>query len=156
MKSKRLIRIVSMVMLIILSMSIFSTALAASKSYKGIGSKTYTITTGKKDATLKITQSAGKVNATAWKNPLKKTTKTVTKSMYGEFDIKVTQGFGSTTKTINYPTNSSASFTLKKNSTYTVTVTYRGFSGQLTGAWNPVWKTSPTVKLSVNNSAKIK
>lgn len=156
MKTKRILRIVSLVMMIILSMSISTTALAASKSYKGTGTTTYTITTGSKDATLTITQSAGKVNATAWKNIAKGTTKSVTKSMYGEFEITVAQGFSSNTKSINYPYNKKATFTLKKNSTYTITVRCCGFSDQVIGAWNPRWKTAPKVKLSVNNWAKIK
>lgn len=156
MKTNQIKRVFAIAMLIILCMSAFSTALAASKSYKGINSKSYTITTGRKGATLDISQKAGKVQATVWKNPFKRTTKTVSKSMRGEFDITVSQGFFSNTKSINYPFNSKVRFKLEPNTTYRVTVTYRDFSDELNGAWNPRWKTYPTVKLSANNWAKIK
>lgn len=153
---KMLVRIIAMTLVMVLGLSIFSTAFAASKSYKGTGSTTYTITTGRKDVTLKVSQTAGKVSATAWKNALRKTTKTVPRNWYGKFKITVTCGFSSQSAIITYPADRTASFKLKKNSDYTVTVEYLGFSDQTGDAWNPKWKTSPKVKLSVNNSAKIK
>lgn len=157
MKSKRFSRIIAMVMLMILCMSTISTAFAASTSYKGIDSQTYTITTGSKSSTLKVTDTAGKVYATAWKNPLKGTTKTVTRSMHGKFEITVKKsGSAATTKVINYPFSTKANFTLDKKSTYAVTVRCLGFSDEVISGWNPSWKTYPKVKLSVNNSAKIK
>lgn len=161
MKSKRFSRVIAMVMLMILCLSTISTAFAASASYKGIDSKTYTITTGSKSSTLKITNTAGKVYATAWKNPLKGTTKTITPSMHGKFEITVHKSglytaSDVTTKVINYPSNSKVNFTLEKKSTYTVTVRCLGFSDEIINGWNPSWKTYPKVTLSVNNSAKIK
>lgn len=157
MKSKRFSRVIAMVMLMILCMSTISTAFAASASYKGINSQTYTITTGSKSATLKVTDSAGKVYATAWKNPLKGTTKTVTRSMHGKFEITVKKsGSAAKTQVLNYPFGSKANFTLDEKSTYTVTVSCLGFSDQIISGWDPSWKTYPKVKLSVNHSAKIK
>ena len=156
MKMSRVLRVVSLVMVLVVCLSVFTTALAASANYTGNGSKTYTITTGKKDATLTVSQSAGKVTGTAWKNAIKKTTKTVTKSWYGKYQITVSNGSSSQTKTINYPFNKNLTFSLKKNSTYKVTVKYIGFSDQVDGVWNLKWKTYPKVKLSANNSAKIK
>lgn len=153
---KRLVRMIAMTLVLVLGMCMFSTAFAASKSYKGTGSAAYTITTGKKDATLKVSQSAGKVSATAWKNAIRKTTKTVTRSWYGKFLITATSGSDSQSAVVNYPFNKTASLKLKKNSTYTVTVECLGFSDQVDNVWNLRWKTSPKVKLSINNSAKIK
>lgn len=153
---KNLVRIIAMTLVLALGLAIFSTAFAASASYKGTGSTSYTITTGKKDATLKASHSAGKVSATAWKNAIKGTTKTVSKSWYGKFKITVTCGRDTQSAIINYPFNKTASFKLNKNSTYKVKVECLGFSDQVGTVWNLKWKTYPKAKLSVNNSAKIK
>lgn len=150
---KHAVRIIAMALVVVLTLSIFSVALADSESDRISGTKTYTITTGKKDATLTVTQSAGKATVTKWKNVIKKTTKTATESRYGKYYVTVEKvGSG----TLNYPYGSKATFKLEKNSTYKVNVTYKGFADQITGSWNPKWKTYPKVKLSVNNSAKIK
>lgn len=153
---KRLVRIIVMTLVLVLGMCMFSTAFAASASYKGTDSISYTVTTGKKDATLKVSHSAGKVSATTWKNALKGTTKTVSKSWYGKFKVTVTCGRESQSAVVNYPYNKTASFALKKNSAYTVAVECLGFSDQVGTVWNLKWKTSPKAKLSVNNSAKIR
>lgn len=153
---KNFVRIIAMTLVLALGLAMFSTAFAASASYKGTGSTSYTITTGKKDATLKASHSAGKVSATAWKNAIKGTTKTVSKSWYGKFKITVTCGRDTQSAIINYPFNKTASFKLNKNSTYKVKVECLGFSDQVGTVWNLKWKTNPKAKLSVNNSAKIK
>lgn len=153
---KRLVRIIAMTLVMVLGLSIFSTAFAASASYKGTDTTSYTVTTGRKDATLKVSHTAGKVSATAWKNAIKGTTKTVTKRWYGKFKITVTSGRDSQSAVVNYPYSKTASFKLKKNSTYTVTVECLGFSDQVGNVWNLKWKASPKVKLSVNKSSKIK
>lgn len=153
---KTLIRALALTLVLVLGLSMFSAAFAASASYKGTDSTSYTVTTGKKDATLKVSQSAGKITGTAWKNAIKRTTKTVTKSWYGKFMVTVTCGRDSQSAIVNYPYNKTASFKLKKNSTYTVKVECLGFADQVDTVWNLKWKTSPKAKLSVNNSAKIK
>ena len=150
---KHIVRIIALALVIVLTMSIFSVALADSESDRISGTQTYTITTGKKDATLTVTQSAGKATVTKWKNMFKGTTRTTPESRRAKYYISV-EKIGS--QTINYPFNSKATFKLAKNSTYKVTVTYKGFADEATGSWNPKWKTYPKVKLSVNNWAKIK
>lgn len=149
---KQIVRVIALALVIVLTMSIFSVALADSESDRISGTQTYMITTGKKDATLTVTQSAGKATVTKWKNAWRGTTKTATESRYGKYYITV-EKVGS--KTIN-SFSKKATFKLAKNSTYRVTVTYRGFADEVTGSWNPRWKTYPKVKLSVNNWAKIK
>ncbi len=153
---KNFVRIIAMTLVLALGLAMFSTAFAASASYKGNGSTSYTITTGKKDATLKVSHSAGKVSATAWKNAFKGTTKTVSKSWYGKFKVTVTCGRDTQSAIINYPFNKTASFKLNKNSTYKVKVECLGFADKVDTVWNLKWKTYPKAKLSVNNSAKIK
>lgn len=153
---RKFTKFVALVLVVMTVCSIMPSAFAASKTSKGVGTTSYTITTGKKDATLTVTNKAGKVNATVWKNPLKGTTKTKTLTHYGAFEITVKNGINKQTKSINYPFNDTAKFTLQKNSTYTVTIRYTGFSNYINMGWDPVWKTNPSVKLSVNNSAKIK
>lgn len=153
---KNFIRMIALTLVLALGLAIFSTALAASASYKGTETTSYTITTGKKDATLKISHSAGKVSATAWKNAIKGTTKTVSKSWYGKFKVTVSCGGSSRSAIVNYPYNKTATFKLNKNSTYKVKVECLGFSDQVGTVWNLKWKTNPRAKLSVNNWAKIK
>ena len=154
---KKMVRVAALVMVLVFSLCLASSALAQSKSYKGVASTTYTIETGKKDATLKITHSTGKVTATAWKNPIKRTTKLVkNKSHYGKFEITVKCGSKQQTATVDYPFSKSASFKLAKNSKYTVQIRYLGFSSQVATYWNMQWTKSPTCKLSVGSGAKIK
>ena len=60
---------------------------------------------------------------------------------------------GGTTQTVNV-SMFSKSITLKKNTTYTVTVTYTGYP--IGGYWNLRWTKDPSVKINVNNWADIR
>ena len=149
---KKLSRLLTVLMLM-LTMTVTlapATASAASKTYKGTRSYTYTIVTKKKDATLKINPAKGKATVTVVKNPLKGTTKDTTKSIYGDFTVTITGG--GTTQTIHVG-SFTKKVTLKKNTTYTVTVTCTG--APIGTYWNVRWTKDPSVKLTVNNSATI-
>ena len=151
---KRLFRISLCVLLILCT--ILPGALAASKTYKGLGSTSYTITTGKKDAKLTISGKSGQYAQKFVSYNGKKNTE-VKANGYAVFDITV----DGVTKTVS---NRSATFNLKARRTYTVIVSYKGFYGfnklLVKAGYNPkgsqYWKKNPSVSVSVNNSAKIK
>lgn len=146
-----------MILLVIFCAGMASTALAASKSSRVSGSKSYTITTGKKDATLTITQSAGKAQVKVLKNALKQTYKTTSKSIKGKYKITVTKGWDTiATKTLDYPFDSKVTIKLPKNGEYTATVEYISPATEITASIFQKWTKYPAVKLSTNNSAKIK
>ena len=150
---KKLRRLLTMLLLALtMTTTLFpAPALAESRTYKGTRSYTYTIQTKKKDAKLKISPKKGKAKVTVWKNPLKGTTKDTSKSLYGDF--KVTVSGGGTTQTVSV-SMFSKSITLKKNTTYSVTVTYTGYP--IGGYWNVRWTKDPSVKINVNNWADIR
>lgn len=128
-----------------------SAALAVSKTYKGTRSYTYTVQTKKKDSKLKITSQKGKAKVTVWKNLLKGTTKDTNKNLHGYFTVTIRGG--GTTQVVNMM-GFSKNVTLKKNTTYTITVSYTGYP--LGGYWNLRWTKDPAIKLNVNNWATIK
>lgn len=147
---KKFRKLITLLMLVLSMTTVFfpTGALAASKTYKGTGSQTYTITTKKKDSTLTITRKKGKVRyrLTTW-------SKYKNGSCHGTFTITIVGG-GKTQKVHLGNWQDDAKVTLKKNSTYTVTITCTGFD--LMPGRDFTWKTAPQCKLKVNNSAKIK
>ena len=150
MKMKNLKRIIALIcvfsMLMVLAVDVF----AASSKKGTTQTVTFTVTTGRRDSTLTINPSSGKVTAIQWKNLIKRTTKKVTKSVYGMYTISVS-GLGSKTMTSKKTT-----FKLKKNSTYKVTITYKGMNNLPTTYWDASWKKLPSWKASVNSGASIR
>ena len=150
-------RFVSVILVCMMLVICFGTASAAG-SASSSGSGGFTVTTGKKDATLKLSITKGKFEGTAWKNILKQTQKKVTGSSYGKFVIT---GAGDR---IVIESKSSKSITLKKNSTYQISVSFDSAIPQLdtmklgagkTASWDNSWTKYPKWKATINNSAKI-
>ena len=147
------------VLVTLMTATLPANAMAASKTYKGTSSKTYTITTGKKDATLKLKPSKGKRAQKYVKKSNPKKTSIDKWNLYGSFTVTVNgKKYVVTTKEVKV--------TLPANKTYHVTVTYNGVQPySIRPAKNPFvykrsgseyWYKDPSIKLDVNKSAKIR
>lgn len=149
---KNLKRIIALLCVFTLLGALAVDVFAAGTAKGKLNTVTFTVTTGKKDSKLTITPSSGKITATAWKNPIKGTTKTITKSgVYGSYTVTV-YGVGSKTMT-----NKKVTFNLAKNTTYTVCVSYNdNMFNAPDVCWNKKWVKPCSWKASANNSAKIK
>lgn len=157
---KKIMRVLVLAIIMVLCTTAFTPALAASKTYKGTCSQTYTITTGKKDAKLTVENKKGKIRMVG-KEYFGNKTKKKDVSGYAKFSVEISDGWSTTTKTLECDAdNKKFTYTLKKNKTYTITVTYIGYSYQVKTApgilvQSQSWKKDPSVKVKVNNSAKI-
>lgn len=134
-----------------------SNALAASKTYKGASSYSYTIKTGKKAATLTLKPSKGTRARKYVKRSNSRKTHIDKWKLYGQFTVTV-NGKSYTV------TNRNVKVTLPANGTYRVSVRCTGTQFHLEPAYNPFfyspvgseyWYKDPSIKLSVNNWAKI-
>lgn len=138
--------------------TVVSSGLAASKTYKGQGSTTYTIETGSKGAKLTISGKKGTYACMQRKNSNHNKTSVASTNIYGSFSVSVS---GFSEKTIE---SGKLTYQLQPNSTYTVTVRYKGASVTRLSMRTKLgyslygdyfWKKDPGVSISVNNWAKI-
>lgn len=130
-------------------------AFADSKTYKGIGSASCTIQTGKDGAMLELTPSSGKLEQTYRRVIGLEENKQETWSVRGVFKVTVN---GST-----YTVDGRKKIRLSPNTRYSVSVSYACIASVYTihpVAWYapvgfPMWKKVPSIKLSVHGKAKI-
>ncbi len=152
-----------LILMTIMTMILPTSAMAASKTYKGSSSCSYTITTGKKDAKLTLKPYRGKRAQKYVKKKNSKSTKVDKWNAYATYSVTVdgeTYTVGDTNVTV----------TLPANGTYTVSVECTGeywrdamhpdsvdpFELVYKKSGGRYWHTKPSIKLDVNNWAKIK
>lgn len=129
-------------------------AFAASKTYKGIGSASCTIQTGKDGAMLELTPSSGKLEQTYRRVIGLEENKQETWSVRGVFKVTVN---GNT-----YTVDGRKKIRLAPNTRYSVSVSYACMDSVYTihpvAGYAPVgfptWKKVPSIKLSVDGKAK--
>lgn len=151
-----------LILMTIMTMILPTSAMAASKTYKGSSSCTYTITTGKKDATLTLKPYKGKRAQKYVKKKNSKKTHIEKWNAYATYSVTV----DGETYTVS---NKKVKVTLPANGTYKVSVECTGayWQDEIEPSFDPLglsygksgdryWHTKPSIKLDVNNWAKIK
>ncbi|MBE5778499.1 MAG: hypothetical protein E7331_04110 [Clostridiales bacterium] len=134
-------------------------ALAASKTYKGSDSTTYTLTTGKKASTLTLTPSKGKRAQKYVKKSNARKTHLDKWNVYAEYEVTVngrTYTVTSKKVTIKLPANGTYRISIRCKGVpyYNIRPAYNPFQYRRTGS--EYWYKSPSLKVNVNNSAKVK
>lgn len=136
-----------------------TSALAASSTYKGSSSYSYTVKTGKKSATLTLKPVKGTLAQKYVHRNNSKKTKIDKWSGYATYSVTV----NGKTYTVS---NKNVKVTLPANGTYKVSIRYTGifYQSAIHAAYNPFsyktsgdqyWYKAPSIKVSVNNWAQI-